>query len=282
VIYYHADVFSAKSFSGNGLTVVFPEEDLEAPYMQKIAQEFKQFETIFLKEIEEKRFRARIFTVEEELDFAGHPILGAVSSIHHKHYFDDKSVKITFELNNKKVECESIKNGDSFAASMNQGVPAFLGTVEGEIKAELLQSLHLTAENLFASLPMEVVSTGLPYLIVPLASGLDQAKICVGNLEEQLSKVQAKFAYLLDVNQLEGRTWDNFGAVEDVATGSAAGPSGAYLCKRNICKATDEIIIHQGSFVGRPSEIKVSTDQATGEIKVAGDVNIIVKGQFLV
>ncbi|TCZ67749.1 PhzF family phenazine biosynthesis protein, partial [Paenibacillus albiflavus] len=82
MIYYHADVFSSKSLSGNGLTVIFHEEDMDTQYMQRIAEEFKQFETIFLRQIGEKHFRARIFTVEEELDFAGHPILGAVSIIH--------------------------------------------------------------------------------------------------------------------------------------------------------------------------------------------------------
>ena len=82
MINYHVDVFSSKSLSGNGLTVVYHEDVMDNQSMQRIAQEFKQFETIFLMQIEEKRFRARIFTVEEELDFAGHPMLGAMATIH--------------------------------------------------------------------------------------------------------------------------------------------------------------------------------------------------------
>jgi len=281
MIYYHADVFSSTSLSGNGLTVIFHEEDMDTQYMQRIAEEFKQFETIFLRQIGEKHFRARIFTVEEELDFAGHPILGAVSIIHEQLCSEESSITAVFELNNKTLQAESIKKGDYFQATMNQGVPEFLGSVEGELRNIFLQALNLTVDNLHSMFPMEVVSTGLPYLIVPLASGLEQAKISVRNFEEQLNKIQAKFVYLFDVDRMEGRTWDNFGAVEDVATGSAAGPTGAYLYKWNICK-TGEIIINQGGFVGRPSKIKVFTDPSTREIKVAGDVKIIAKGMLLI
>lgn len=282
MIYFHADVFSSKSLSGNGLTVIFHEEDIDTQYMQRMAQEFKQFETIFLKSVGKKRFRARIFTVEEELDFAGHPILGAAAVIHEYLYSEESNITAVFELNKKTLQSEVIKKDNYFEATMNQGIPEFLKTVEGEIKAILLQALNFTAENLHSTLPMEVVSTGLPYLIVPLASGLEKAKISVANFETLLSEINAKFVYVFDVLKMEGRTWDNLGVVEDVATGSAAGPTGAYLFKRGICKATDKININQGRFIGRPSKISVFTDQATGDIKVAGDVKIVVRGQLLV
>ena len=282
MIFYHVDVFSSKILSGNGLTVIFHEEDMDMQYMQAIAQEFKQFETIFLRQIEEKRFRARIFTVEEELDFAGHPILGAMAVIHEKLFTEERNITAVFELNNKSLQGESVKKEGYFQATMNQGTPAFLGTVEGESVNTFLQALNLTTDYLHPSLPMEVVSTGLPYLIVPLTSGLEKARISVGDFEEQLGKVQAKFVYLFDVDRMEGRTWDNWGAIEDVATGSAAGPTGAYLYKWNIFNATDDITINQGGFVGRPSKIKVFADQSTGDIKVSGDVKIIAKGQLLI
>lgn len=282
MIYYHADVFSSKSLSGNGLTVIFYEEDMDTQYMQRIAQEFKQFETIFLRQIGEKHFLARIFTVEEELDFAGHPILGAMATIHEKLYSEERSITSVFDLNNRTLIAESIKEDDYFKATMNQGIPEFLGTVEDDMKNLFLHALNLTADNLHPTYPMEIISTGLPYLIVPLTSGLEQAKISVRDFEEKLSKVQAKFVYLYDVDRMEGRTWDNFGDIEDVATGSAAGPTGAYLYKWNVCKSTDDIVINQGGFVGRPSKIKVYADQLTGEIKVAGDVKLIAKGQLFI
>ena len=282
MIYYHVDVFSSEILSGNGLTVIFHEEDMSMQYMQAIAQEFKQFETIFLRQTGEKRFRARIFTVEEELDFAGHPILGAMAVIHEKLHAEIQNATAVFELNNKTLHAESVKMEGYFQATMNQGVPGFLGTVEGELVNMFLHALNLSTDHLHPTLPMEVVSTGLPYLIVPLASGLEKAKISTKDFEEQLEKIQAKFVYLFCVDRMEGRTWDNRGLIEDVATGSAAGPTGAYLYKWNICNADEDILINQGGFVGRPSKIKVFADQSTGHIKVAGDVKIIAKGQLLI
>lgn len=279
--YYHVDVFSSQALSGNGLTVIFHEEDLGVQYMQKIAQEFKQFETIFLQQTGEKRFRARIFTVEEELDFAGHPILGAVSTIHEKFYSNEKEIIVTFDLNNNILHSESVNMNGYFQASMNQGIPEFIGIVEGERKQIFLQALNLSTDNIYPNLPIEVISTGLPYLIIPLASGLNKVKILINDLEARLSEVNAKFVYVFDVSKMEGRTWDNFGAVEDVATGSAAGPVAAYLYKWNICKASESITLNQGSFLGRPSKIKVSSEQSTGEIHVSGEVKLVAQGQLL-
>lgn len=278
--FYHADVFTSRVLSGNGLTVVFHEEELKAQYMQKIAQEFKQFETIFLKKTGEKTFRARIFTVEEELDFAGHPILGAVASMHDKLYAEESNIAVEIKLNKKMLHATSKKQGDHYEATMDQGIPVFMGNVDEKLQNTYLKALNLTKENLHPKLPMAVVSTGLPYLIVPLTSGLDKAKISACNFEQLLNKVQAKFVYVFDVERMEGRTWDNAGAVEDVATGSAAGPTGAYLCKQHSLKAGQEIVIHQGSFLGRPSEIKVYMDPETDGIKVAGDVKILAKGEL--
>lgn len=282
MIYYHTDVFSSKIFSGNGLTVVFYEEEMQTQHMQKIAEEFKQFETIFLKITGEKSFRARIFTVEEELDFAGHPILGAVSTIHQNFYREEEHIKVTLELNKKTLQAESVKTDGYYQASMNQVIPKFLGTVEDvELKSCLMESLSLSLDDLHSELPMEVISTGLPYLIIPVVSGIERAKIRTTDFEEELDKIGAKFVYLFDIDNMEGRTWDNLGAVEDVATGSAAGPTGAYLYKWNICRSSEDLIINQGRFVGRPSRIKVSNDETTSEITVAGDVKIIVKGEFV-
>lgn len=280
--YFHVDVFSNEILSGNGLTVVFCNEELEDNLMLKLTQEFKQFETIFLRKIDENTFNARIFTVDEELDFAGHPILGAAATIH-SHFFRSKEdIEITFQLNNKKVLTNSKKIENNYEVQMNQGKAQFLCEVPKEKINKYVHALNLSEENLSEEFPMEVVSTGLPYLLVPLSSGIENAKIICSNFEEMLEEVGAKFAYIFDVNHIEGRTWDNQGTVEDVATGSAAGPLGAYLYKYNIVNAGNEIIINQGRFVGRPSKIKVSMSVSEKEILVAGEVAILAKGTILI
>src|SRR5258706_3760972 len=100
---------------------------------------------------------------------------------------------------------------------------------------------------------MQMVSTGLPYLLVPLASGLERAAITHPQFEALLAQIGAKFVYVFDVARLEGRTWDNGGRVEDVATGSAAGPLGAYLVR--YCKAVAGQVLTppQGLLLVRPS-----------------------------
>lgn len=282
MIYYHVDVFSAKSLMGNGLTVILHTNELDMRQMQALAQEFRQFETIFLEQLGEKHFRAKIFTVEEELDFAGHPILGAVATIHEELYGGERGLTVVLELNKKTLDVKTIKKDGYFNATMNQGIPTFLGTIEEEKRGIFLRALNLTMDNLHPTLPMEVVSTGLPYLIVPIVSGLEQAKISTENFEALLGKVNAKFVYVFDIAKMEGRTWDNLGAVEDVATGSAAGPMGAYLWKRSVCKAEEKIQINQGRFVGRPSKIEANWDEFTKEIRVSGDVKIVAKGELFI
>lgn len=276
--YYHVDVFSDTILSGNGLTVVISDVELDEALMQDLTREFKQFETIFLRRIDENVFQARIFTVDEELDFAGHPILGAAAVIH-KHYFDDKQEQaISFQLKNKKVITYSKKETSFYDVQMNQGKPEFIGEVSENKKGQYAQALNLTLEHLSDQLPMEVVSTGLPYLLVPICSGLEQVKISCSNFEELLAEVSAKFVYVFDEKQLEARTWDNCGNVEDVATGSAAGPLGAYLYKHNVFDTNEPVIIQQGRFIHRPSKIKVTKSVSSGEILVAGSVAILAKG----
>lgn len=279
--YYHVDVFSLVALSGNGLTVIFYENDLSEFYMQRLAQEFKQFETIFLKRLNEKCYRARIFTVEEELDFAGHPILGAVSTVHEKIFADEDQVTIEFRLNHKVVNANSRKVDGYYKASMNQGIPQYLGTVEGKLCEDYLKALNLSVTNLYPLWQPEVISTGLPYLVIPLSSGLEQVKILTKDFESKLNEVHAKFVYVFDVDKLEGRTWDNNGNVEDVATGSAAGPVGAYLYKKNIYKSDESIVLSQGRYVGRASCIKIFLETTTGEIFVEGDVVMIAKGELI-
>lgn len=279
--YFHVDVFSNEILSGNGLTVVFCNEELEDDLMLKLPQEFKQFETIFVRRIVDCIFSARIFTVNEELDFAGHPILGAAATIHSHIFGNEEDIAITFQLNQKTIIVNSKKSAEYYEVQMNQGKAEFLCEVSKEKRNEYVHALNLSEENLSEEFPMEVVSTGLPYLLVPITSGIENTKILISNFEEMLREVGAKFAYIFDVNTIEGRTWDNQGNVEDVATGSAAGPLGAYLYKHNMFNVGHEIIINQGSFVGRPSKIRVSMSNSEKDILVSGAVAILAKGAIV-
>jgi len=88
----------------------------------------------------------------------------------------------------------------------------------------------------------------------------------------------------LGIHTFEGRTWDNIGKVEDITTGSTAGPSGAYLCKHNLVNSAETFVINQGRFLGGPSEIKVCVEgnkHILTSICVSGQVCKIVNFDFV-
>lgn len=281
--YRHVDVFSDKPFSGNGLTVFVVEKELATEAMQQITQEMRQFESIFLfPTTEPQTFLARVFTMEEELDFAGHPVLGAASVLHEKFSYAE-SAEWTFELNAKTVSVRTTKKGISFKATMQQGKPEFGPVVSSEQRQAFLRALNLSETDWDERLPLEIVSTGLPYLIVPVKDNLGRAKISASNFEKMLADVDAKFVYVFQASTMEGRTWDNDGRVEDVATGSAAGPMGAYLVRHKVAGPETEIVINQGSFLDRPSKIIVKvggTQEEITSVEVGGDVCLMASGSF--
>lgn len=283
--YYHVDVFSKKKFSGNGLTVFIAQKDLEKTAMQTITQEMRQFESIFFYRINSNTFRAFIFTMDEELDFAGHPVLGVAAIIHDLYSKEKEQNSWTIELNAKPVLVRTIKKNNYYSVQMNQGKPEFGAILNNKQEVEFLSYLNLSLEDKYRDLPFQVVTTGLPYLILPIKmKALLKAKVTIPDLEYKLKSIGAKFFFVLDIENREGRTWDNLGLVEDIATGSAAGPVGAYLVKNGFEKFDDEIILKQGNFLGRPSELKIRVSSINNEINdvyVEGDVCKIAVGELL-
>jgi trans-2,3-dihydro-3-hydroxyanthranilate isomerase len=284
--YYHVDVFSKNKFSGNGLTIFEIEKNLNKKIMQTITQEMKQFESIFYYKLDTNIYRAFIFTVEEELDFAGHPIIGLSAMFHDLYSSEKEKDTWTIELNEKSVIVETTKKGDYYSAKMNQGIPEFKKILSNEQEVEFLKYLNLEFEDKYEEFPLQVISTGLPYLIIPIkTNALEKSKIIISDLENQLNKIGAKFIFILDVEKKQGRTWDNLGLVEDVATGSSAGPVGAYLIENKIETMDNEFIIEQGHFLGRPSQIKILVTSKKNKIDavfVEGNVCKIAKGEIFI
>ena len=161
---------------------------------------------------------------------------------------------------------------------MNQGSPEFIAQVDQSHAAEIAGALGLSVGDIDDRFPLEVVSTGLSYLLVPLKSGLDRARISRPDFESFLSAFGAKFAYVFDAEKLECRTWDNAGRVEDVATGSAAGPLCAYLVKNGYRKEGERIMLSQGTYVGRPSRIEGVVKD--GSVFISGDVALFAEGEI--
>ena len=279
--YHHVDVFAPGPFSGNSLTVFLDAGSLRRMQMQRITQEMRHFESIFLSPAgAPNTFDAHVFDLIEELDFAGHPLLGAAAVLHSCMNVGNLAVW-TFQLRAKTAKVMTERIGEGFRALLDQGRPEFLGEARSTRREEFAAALNLKVGQLSRDLPLEVVSTGLRYLIVPLEEGLEQARIVRADFEALLRTVNAQFAYVLDVRELEGRHWNNDGVMEDVATGSGAGTVGAYLTKHGRVGAGDEFILRQGRLLGRPSEIRVRSEGTRAEItrvQVGGDVALVGRG----
>jgi trans-2,3-dihydro-3-hydroxyanthranilate isomerase len=277
--YSHVDVFSPEPFGGNSLPVFPDAHDLSAEQMLRITQELRHFEAVFLHPTDDPAtVRARIFDLFCELPFAGHPIIGAAAVLHHRS--QDPDVRSwRFELPSKTVQVRTELAKGHYSGWLDQGRPEFLGTVDD--RARIAGAVNLSHADLEPDLPMEVVSTGLRYLIVPVRPGaLEKARIS-HDITDLLHGFGAEFAVLLDESAVEIRHWNNDGIIEDVATGSAAGTVGAYRLRHELTCAGEIFTLHQGRFTGRPSVLRVRPDGSADDVEavsVGGDVAFVGHG----
>jgi trans-2,3-dihydro-3-hydroxyanthranilate isomerase len=159
----------------------------------------------------------------------------------------------------------------------------FLGEPSDVSRAQVASWFSLSIGDLDSRLPLEVVSTGLRYLIVPLRNGaLARAGISHRELGVALAEIGAEYAYLVDADAKEGRHWNNDGVVEDAATGSAAGCVAAYLHRHGQLGDDADAELRQGRFIGRPSRISISARSADGgvRVRVGGEVVLVGSGRL--
>ncbi|GGY62631.1 phenazine biosynthesis protein PhzF [Streptomyces omiyaensis] len=278
--YRHVDVFAGQAYTGNTLAVFPDDPGLSAAQMLALTQELRHFETIFLRAEEGTHYvTARVFDLFEELDFAGHPVLGAAAVLHER---DGGGAprRWTFHLPGRTVEVSTRPTATGYHADLDQGAPEFLATVPDAERAGVAAALGLPAHAL-AGLPLQVVSTGLRYLVVPVVAGLAGARIVHRDFARLIGRYGAQFAYVLDVEAREGRHWNNDGVLEDVATGSAAGCVGAYLARYGAVPVDEGFVLRQGRFAGRPSRLTVvpqGRPAALRNVRVGGDVTMVARG----
>jgi trans-2,3-dihydro-3-hydroxyanthranilate isomerase len=279
--YSHVDVFSPIPFGGNSVPVFFDAPDLSAQQMLRITQEMRHFEAIFLQPTNQAgTVGARIFDLFDELPFAGHPIIGAAVVLH-RCLAAGGAQNWRFQLPSRTVALTTEVTGGRYSGWLDQGVPEFLGSVDDS--GRVATAFNLAPADLAADLPMEVVSTGLRYLIVPVRPGaLARARIS-NDITALLRDFDAQFAVLFDESAVEVRHWNNDGIIEDVATGSAAGTIGAYRLRHGLARAGETFILNQGQFTGRPSTLRVLPEGNANRVetvKVGGDVSFVGHGMI--
>jgi trans-2,3-dihydro-3-hydroxyanthranilate isomerase len=308
--FFQLDVFTDKAFFGNPLAV-FPEaEGITDKEMQDIAREMNLSETVFVLPSQQEKAlrRLRIFTPQNELPMAGHPVVGTWNLLARLGVITDIDEDYTgvreifHELNIGVLPVEiDIEWGVPRQVIMTQGkfVPGEIVSDENSL-AKLTESLGLEAADLNTGLPVQVMETGIKSLAVPVTSldALGRIKVNAGLLSDIYLSFGAIGAYVFTMETLDGlpsRTHARFFAPgdnipEDAATGSAAGALSSYLVHHGAINEKGEdgfhrFTIEQGDFMKRPSRIHVEIKGEKGNVeltRVGGQSVVILQGELMI
>ena len=300
--FYQADVFTDVAFGGNPVAVFPHAPDLSNGEFQQIAREMNLSETVFIgpPTQPEADFKIRIFTPTHEIPFAGHPVLGTCHVLGTLKHFPihEPITRIQYECNIGVFPAELfVLKGTIDRVVMSQPAPQFIDVVEnGEDLFDIARSLGLHRPDIATSpFPVEVVSTGLPVMIVPVRS-LTAVKSIVTD-HTAIAEICGRFGAngimvfstmtVEDYSTVHTRMFATpIGIDEDPATGSASGALGAYLVKNGVVEVgpTTEIVAEQGYEIDRPSRILIqvfSDDDMIQEVKVGGQVVMVAKGKMV-
>ena len=274
------DVFAPRALAGNQLCVVPDPVDLDDATMQALAKEIGFSETTFVTEAGGDRYAMRIFTPGAELPFAGHPTLGTAFVLVSEGRVSSPGTQST-AAGEVPIEVDLATN----FAWMTQ-LPVEFGRVF-EDRGLIARAIGLEPDDLGSDLPVQTVTTGLLWTIVPVrdAERLSRAQRDGRALEQAVAASGDEGLYLFAVTD-EGATARMFdaghGIGEDPATGSAAGPLGAYLAEHGLAGMPGSIVVRQGERVGRPSELHVEVRDEGGHwrVRVGGGVHVVGSGSF--
>lgn len=307
------DVFTDRAFCGNPLAV-FPEaEGISDEQMMQIAREMNLSETVFVlppKDSEshspEVLRRLRIFTPVREIPFAGHPVVGTWNALASEGVVPQPDggngwVRIFQEVGIGILPIEiEFKNGQPVQVMMTQGKFEILDEVDdAHEQAEIARALGLPREALDESLPIQIITTGLSCMVVPIRA-LADLRDCRMNASLLAELYQARggtgcHAFSRETVEVgSSRAHARFFAPadnipEDPATGSACGALGAYLVHHGGLSLEPEdgsykFVIEQGDFIHRPSRIYLSVKGERGkieEVKVSGQSILVARGEVM-
>jgi trans-2,3-dihydro-3-hydroxyanthranilate isomerase len=267
--FYTLDVFTNTRFAGNPLAVFTDGDGLSQNTMQAIAREMNLSETVFVQKPSEDRAlaRLRIFTTQEELKLAGHPVIGTWFLLAELGVVpaQEGAVRILQQTGAGVLPVEiRFKDGRPQRVTMTQTEARFKPLKIK--KAALAKALGLSLKDLDPSLEPTCVSTGVFNLMVPLRNraALGKIQMNMGELRRLIGQ-HATMAYCFALNG-NGKAFTRgmlpWGIYEDAATGSAAGSLGAFLVKNGKLGAGHTLSIQQGIEMGRPSQIEVEVTQS--------------------
>jgi len=281
------DVFSSNPLEGNSLAVFSDARGLSDAEMQALAKEMNLSETTFIFPRDagvarERGIRVRIFTVQEELPFAGHPTLGTAFALRG----EGGAKEIVLELNVGKVPVQFEEQaGEPTFGEMTQLDPVFGMQHDREAVA---RATGLSVEDFDSSLPIEMVSTGVPFTVAPLKSlaVIQNLRVDPVRASDYLGNTGSKFFYFVTRETVDPAAGLHarmlFYNGEDPATGSAAGCAAAWMVAHGVAQTDERVLIEQGVEMRRPSRIFVRAarrDNRIVNVRVGGNAVEVIRGK---
>ena len=296
--YLHYDVFTDEPLAGNQLAVFLDGRGLSTERMQALAREMNFSESTFIlpPEAPGTDVRMRIFTPAAEMPVAGHPTIGSTFALAETGVIGPGAGRVVFGLGIGPVPVDLEWQGGRLRfAWMSQLLPAFGPPLDA--RGAVAAALGLSADDLAPELPVQQVSCGVPFLLVPLRSRetVDRAVSDAAAFRRLAGATGVNLPIYLfaalpagSPDTVYSRMFaPEFGITEDPATGIAGGPVGCYLVRHRLVggDAARRIVALQGAAMRRPSRIHVAIGERGGEttdVKGGGAAVLAGRGELVV
>jgi trans-2,3-dihydro-3-hydroxyanthranilate isomerase len=290
------DVFSSKRLQGNPLAVFPDARGLTDAEMQDLARETNLSETTFVfpREAEVERaqgIRVRIFTPNEEIPFGGHPTLGTAMLLRNRLLRGKTAAPVTqivLDLKVGKIPVAFRDDGSGAVFGEMQQIEPIFGQLHP--RETVATVIGVSPAEISDEGPIQTISTGLPYVIVPLKN-----LRTLQSLNPDPRKVRAYFAHAADMTDFYYITRDTgdpaigvrarglFSDGEDPATGSAAGCAISWLVRNGAAESGHTVHIGQGVEIKRPSQIFARAEKQGDKIlnvRVGGHAVEVMEGEY--
>ena len=281
--FYIVDVFTDKKYAGNQLAVFLDAENLSSNEMQKMAREINFAESTFVTKLDKENNKAeiKIFTPSQEMQFAGHPIIGTSWVLINK-IFNNSPENITL---NVPIEPIAIHQSDNLIW-LKAAQPKFWDVFA---KEDFTFFSNLKKEDFENQFPIQEVTTGSAFVMVGLSNkkALENLVLDKDKTDEWLKNHcktthRGLYFYYLEGSKLFSRMLciEHNQLVEDAATGSASTCLQAHLLKYH--KPEFELINYQGDYINRPSQIhfKGKLTENDFDIQIGGNAQLVAKGEW--
>jgi len=293
--YFVLDVFTSEPLAGNPLAVFPDATGLSSERMQAIAKELSLSETTFVMPPRAGgNFWVRIFTPRAEIPMAGHPTIGTAVALAHLGRIDcnERPVQVVFEEGVGNIEV-TVHPGVPIKATMQQPTPSMGETFTD--RAALAEVLGVEATDLHPDWQPQVMSSGVPFLYVPMRSleVMQRLSFDMTAWRRHLGELGAwPFVFSTETTSPDTLVHSRMfapgaGILEDPATGGAHGPLAAYLVRVGLLPPSGRstFIGEQGIELGRPSRIEVELDAVDGQVSavwVSGHAVLVARAELLI